>query len=165
MIKITLLLFGLFTCKIGMSQSIERNVLAASGTTFNDSNTSIEFTIGEPITATFTNANSTLTQGFHQGRKFKLAIGGPIYTIGVSDNEMNGTPLLYPNPATDYIQISQTFQNPFSWKLIDYLGRIIDFGTSSQPLLFLNIQNLATGSYSVLLESFSTNYSLPFIKN
>ncbi len=163
--KITLLIFALLLYKFVFCQSLERNVLATTGSTFGNSTLSINFTIGETLTSTLTNQNLIITQGFQQASKFKLAIEGPIYTIGVNDNEMNGSPWLYPNPATDQIQISHSFQNPFSWKLIDYLGRIIDYGTSSQALLFLNIQNLATGSYSVLLESNSTNYSLPFIKN
>jgi len=62
-------LFSIFT-SITISvcgQSLGRSVVASSGSSISNSTTQIDFTIGQPVVGTITNANTKLTQGFQQG--------------------------------------------------------------------------------------------------
>ncbi|MCD4697206.1 MAG: hypothetical protein K8S16_13295 [Bacteroidales bacterium] len=61
---ITILLFGL-TATLS-AQSISSEVISASGDYFVNTNASLSWTLGEPITETFANGNIVLTQGFQQ---------------------------------------------------------------------------------------------------
>lgn len=62
------LLIILFVTVNSYSQSIERQVIGATGATYTDDATvSMDFTIGELLVTTITDGTTTLTQGFHQG--------------------------------------------------------------------------------------------------
>ncbi|WP_034057312.1 hypothetical protein [Lacinutrix jangbogonensis] len=63
----TLLKFTLCLCVcFSQAQSIERQVIGASGTTLTNGTVSLDFTVGELAVTTITNGTTTLSQGFHQ---------------------------------------------------------------------------------------------------
>ena len=50
------------------AQSIERSVIAALGASAEAGNVQLEYTAGEAVVLTLSSEETTLTQGFHQGR-------------------------------------------------------------------------------------------------
>jgi hypothetical protein len=79
---------------IGMSlqaQSIERQVIGSSGTSFSNASVQLDFTVGELVVSTLTDGSTILTQGFHQTNllvAIKVApaafLQGPLLTSGTS---------------------------------------------------------------------------------
>ncbi|MCH8319134.1 MAG: hypothetical protein IIA88_11690, partial [Bacteroidetes bacterium] len=96
--KTLLIAIGIFSFDCIYSQSISPEVYAASGEYYTSANATLSWTIGEGVIETFTGANAILTQGFQQS----------LYTITsieeVSDNNYQIS--VYPNPATDFININ-----------------------------------------------------------
>ncbi len=65
------LVINLFFCFVvlgfSQAQSIERQVLASTGTTITNGTISLDYTLGETIVGEKSNSTIILTQGFHQG--------------------------------------------------------------------------------------------------
>ena len=80
------------------SQSISPEVNATSGDYYTGANATLSWTIGEGITETFSGTNSILTQGFQQSQYSITSIEE------LDDNKYQIS--VYPNPATDLINIS-----------------------------------------------------------
>ncbi len=79
------------------SQSLEPTVTACAGNYFQGTSATLSWTLGEPVTETFSNGNNILTQGFQQSK----------YTI-VNIEEINDNAHqinVYPNPSNDLINI------------------------------------------------------------
>ena len=103
MIKMTINIFCFLTtflaAGIAHGQSIERTVIATGGDYFQSPTHSLSWTIGEPITETFSNTYMTLTQGFQQSDKITLtSVKDPLaaqYDIKV-----------FPNPTADVLNIT-----------------------------------------------------------
>lgn len=60
----------LFLCVLSVAltqaQSLERQVIGSSGTSFSNASAQIDFTVGELVVTTITDGTNELTQGFHQ---------------------------------------------------------------------------------------------------
>lgn len=59
-------------CAAFSFQAQAQQVVASSGGLFEGENISLSFTVGEPVTETFTGGNVILTQGFQQPYSFYL---------------------------------------------------------------------------------------------
>lgn len=94
--KFAIILFVVLLPTVGMNQSISNSVIAASGTYYANSQSSLDWTIGEPIIESYASA-VTLTQGFHQTRIL------PVLIDEISSDSSHIK--IYPNPAQDYIHI------------------------------------------------------------
>lgn len=72
------------------AQSLERQVIGSSGTTINNSDVTLDFTVGELAVTTITNG-TTLTQGFHQG-VIALSVSAEVlvYLQGASFSPVTG---------------------------------------------------------------------------
>ena len=64
---------------------LAQEVFSSSGTTFQNAEATLSFTLGEPVTATFSNSEATLTHGFQQNQR--------------DPNQMNGTAAIQELPA------------------------------------------------------------------
>ena len=64
--------------------------------------------------------------------------------------------VLYPNPTTDVINLSNAAGQPFT--IIDQVGKLVISGTASNQI---DVRTLAAGNYTLLISS----KSYPFIKN
>jgi len=85
-----LLLFG--------SSIQAQQVIATTGNFHSNGSGSIAFTMGECVTETFTSSGTMLTQGFQQSGLTVTAIpGNPEFSLNVT---------AYPNPTTDFLNIS-----------------------------------------------------------
>lgn len=103
-----LLIFTLFSPALPAQH---RQVVAPAGGTAILSNNIVSWTIGEPLTETFSNQHGFLTQGFHQGKYRVTSIFEP------KNPALRFT--LFPNPAKDQINLQaiETQNLPYGLKL------------------------------------------------
>ncbi|MBU2652156.1 MAG: T9SS type A sorting domain-containing protein [Bacteroidetes bacterium] len=80
------------------SQSISPWVIASSGDFYSGEEISLSWTLGEPVTETFTSNEITLNQGFQQDFSTPFSVE--------EGTELTGSFIAYPNPVTDYLFIS-----------------------------------------------------------
>jgi len=80
------------------SQSISPEVYPSSGNYYTGTNATLSWTLGESVIETFSGTNAILTQGFQQS----------LYTItSIEETPDNNYQIsVYPNPATDLININ-----------------------------------------------------------
>ena len=107
------------SCTLVYCQSLNPTVIATAGSFYANANNSVSWTIGECIPETFSDSNNKLTQGFQQGiYEIKTAID---YTENVL--KVN----LYPNPATDFVNLEILTQNKkdFTFRLFDAYGKCL----------------------------------------
>jgi hypothetical protein len=123
--------------------SLKPDVIATAGGYYKNKVGSLSWTIGEPVTETFSDGSDFLTQGFQQG----------IYMVAtVIDETAQGANVsIYPNPFTSILNIKNDTNNPISVQTIDMQGNIIntqlfenpegqvDFGTLSNELYILRV--------------------------
>lgn len=94
--KICLFIFTCCALKLSVAQSLSPEVITSSGTSFDNGSSILDWTLGEPVTATFTAANTILTQGFHQANLMITAI---------ADEADNYSVTLSPNPTVDFVKL------------------------------------------------------------
>jgi len=91
------------------------------------------------------------------------ACGTDINTYIISQNNID----IYPNPATDYIniQLENSNVNSFILNIYDILGNLIlnESVNNFQNVYILNISNYNRGTYILNIITDKDSYSLPFI--
>ena len=124
---------------IVQSQSLTPQVFASSGTHYTSASSQLSFTIGEPLTSSYTAGSTTVTQGFHQPE---------IKYAGIEHND-DFVFNVYPNPVQDYINITITDEsiNQYSMEIIDQLGQIIESKVLSGNNQQVDISTLSAGNY------------------
>ncbi|HEY0029243.1 MAG TPA: T9SS type A sorting domain-containing protein [Bacteroidia bacterium] len=96
--KLYFLIAALASYNCTTAQSLDPQVISSSGTTFNNGSSQIDFTTGEPATATLTGSGSGLTQGFHQPQLLVTAV----------DKNIDPNVSVFPNPSVSYLQVQFT---------------------------------------------------------
>jgi hypothetical protein len=91
--KLLLILFCLPF--IGFGQITSPSVISSSGNSYNNGGVNMDYTLGEIVVETYTNSNTILTQGFHQG----------ILKVTTSVENIDIKTKVYPNPTTNFIII------------------------------------------------------------
>jgi disulfide oxidoreductase YuzD len=140
-------LFLILTCitLITFSQSIDVDVVASSGGKFNTENVNLSFTIGETMVETYQQADLMLTQGFHQSTfTFTELTNVDNRALEVS---------LFPNPATDYVNI-KCEEHGYMYRFIDMDGKVIFDGYLKNDITKLSLDNVCEAQF--LLEVYST---------
>lgn len=138
----------IFIGLITRAQSLTPQVIASAGDYFEDSNFSVSWTLGEPMTETYLTTNIILTQGFHQPEL--LTVGIP--TVLPYNTYMN----LYPNPTMQHVTFDLKYGNNASINIdvINNFGQVI----SSQKISVqkdqlhsqvINLSEFASGMYQI----------------
>ncbi len=145
--KISLSVFLLWTITNCFSQSIDREVIGSAGNYSNTDDFSLSWTIGEPITETFSSNDYMLFQGFHQGE----------YIVEIPENIENGFGNihfdLYPNPAGDFLIIKLNEPDKRTFKIHSYAlnGKKL-LSTEINPFenqKRLDLSNFGSGTYII----------------
>lgn len=135
-----LLLFAAISVKAAMSQSLSPDVIATAGTSFSDGTSQLDWTLGEPTTATFSGGTDMLTQGFHQPNLLATAI---------NNVETDYSLLVYPNPSIDYVQLQfKNLKDAVTIQLLSSDGKLLhsqELKTSSD--LQIDMSKYAAGTY------------------
>lgn len=115
--RIIFLTFILLFCNMQILNAQE--VTAPSGNHFSNNNLQISWTLGEPVTETFSNENNQLTQGFHQSKLTVTAIEEiPGLHLSIS---------AFPNPTTNFLslKIDNMGEEKLHYTLYDMQGSIL----------------------------------------
>jgi hypothetical protein len=141
------------------AQSIMPEVVSSAGGSGQNSQGSLAWTIGEPVTATVGNGANTLTQGFQQPTLL-------IATALKNYPELQEL-LVYPNPTADYVTL-KTLGNTnqqFAYSIFDNTGKHIAGGHTNAGNNNISFQGLATGLYTLrLTDSQSKVHQISIIK-
>lgn len=110
------------------------------------------------------NANGEMGNGNNTGNGIPIVITCPTTLDIQKQIAENNTFIIYPNPATDILNIKTLLNKTVSnIKIIDLLGKNIletNIGTNA-----INIQKLSQGIYTVAITIDDINYQQKFIKN
>lgn len=113
------LLSAVFILLIRPSGLVAQEVVATDGDHFINSSGSISYTIGEPVTETYSGTSTILTQGFQQS---SLVVTG-IFEPGGINYEITA----YPNPAIEFVTVKvSSIETPdMQYLLYDSNGRLL----------------------------------------
>ncbi len=119
---------------------------AGSGRLIN-ANVNIDYSIGETITFTASNAINSINSG----------LGQPNYIITSIDNNINNTKIkVYPNPTTDFINIdiSDMPNLKYTISIVDVNGKKIQYQENiTKSKTKIDCQSLPIGIYIMKLET------------
>lgn len=144
--------FFMFTVIFVFGQNITTQLVGSSGNSFSNEDLSLDWSLGETVTETFTSSSYTLTQGFHQSQ----------YIISsLADNlSENINFKIFPNPTTDLIFINietknTTFadriSNNYALVLRDISGKILKKSDFNDETAEINFSQYAAGAYFVTI--------------
>lgn len=120
-----------------------QTVISAGSVSSQSTNVSLEGTIGEPITHTYTGTNAALTQGFQQSG---------LEVVGVIENETFQISI-YPNPTVNYLTISSDNTLIKSIIIIDLNGKILVKNNEIVSTWNYDLSDLSNGTYLVKVEN------------
>jgi hypothetical protein len=134
----TLSVAAFFLCNLPLHAQESIN---AGGGDIIDPAIGVSYSLGQPFFEPVTNAESSVTPGIQQAYEISIISGLP---------EITGLQLqAYPNPATDYLNLSFPGFNEkkYTMTLIDQSGRIIYIDEIKNELSQIEVQALASGVY------------------
>lgn len=141
----------LFFAWEGKSQA----VVATTGGEGKAGNTTVSYTVGEPIASTIQNDSAVLTQGFHQ----------PTYvTTAIKEAFLPGTITVFPNPTTAMLQVELKEMDLDNLVLVlhDAKGSSIAGAAPKANFWQTDLSGLAGGAYWLTVTDTKTNQSSVF---
>jgi len=135
-----LLVLSLFTTLGVLSQE----VISTQGDSYSNASGSIDFTIGEVITATETNDVGVITQGFHQTN---------LNVLGVDDHFPSYEAIIFPNPTEDILNIRTSTFEDVTYTLYDTQGKLVMQNKLLAEQTPIQLVHLAAGGYSLVLNN------------
>jgi hypothetical protein len=150
---------------LGFSQSICNSVIATSGSYYANGQTSVDWTLGEPMIYTYSNANISITQGFQQTQFLPVFI--PVM-------ESNSSLInIYPNPANDFLfikisdnQVLSAAKSQVTVSIHSMIGNKVSLTIHPllDPILKIDLNNLAPSTYIVFVSFENHKESFVFTK-
>ena len=130
------------------SSLFSQEVVSSQGDSYTNSGGSLDFTIGEVVTFTGSNVENILTQGFHQTNwSF----------VNIENHVPSYEAIIFPNPAEDFLNIQASLYEDVSYILYDEMGKLILQGRLLTEKTSLEVSQLATGRYSLILNNSKEN--------
>lgn len=137
--KKQLLPIGLFL--LGASVNAQE-VISSQGNSYSNATHSIDYTIGEPVTATASNGVNDLTQGFHQTN---------LTITSVEDLDANISVNLFPNPTSEFVNLTVDKYEDLTLRLFDASGKLVKELALNQSLTSVKVSEYADGTYLLTL--------------
>ncbi len=125
-----------------------QDVISTQGDSYTDSSASIDFTIGEVVSFTGSSIENNITQGFHQTNWGFVSVVNHVPRYEAT---------IYPNPAEDFLNIQASLYEDVSYLLYDEMGKLILQGRLLSEKTSLEVNQLATGRYSLILNNSKEN--------
>jgi hypothetical protein len=139
MTKLLFCLAACFIVNLSVAQSLAPEVIATSGTSFNNGTSQLDWTLGEPATLTHNTGSNNLTQGFHQPNLSVTAINTLETTFSVT---------IFPNPSTDYIQIHfKDLKTNVTIELFSSDGKLLESKKINNNEIRLDMTSYKAGAY------------------
>ncbi len=158
--------FTTLTLSIGAffvnSQTVTPTVLSNNGGYAAAAQGSIAWTIGEPVSETYTTSTKKTTMGFHQP---ELGVANLI-----KEQSDNAQVLVFPNPVKDVLNISfkDLESATYSIEVIDNLGKLLYKSnvniTENTKTIHLNMTEYAAGNYFLHISSAQLNKTIKINK-
>lgn len=146
--KIGLLCLGICLTAFSFAQSQNTELVATSGTTSQNGDITLDWSIGEVITTTFENNGVTLTQGYQQGELTVVSIASP--------EQMQFAVKAYPNPVVQSLTIEMQELGK-NYKLYNFSGQIVKTGNISQTKTALDFTSYEPGTYFLQIDDTKTH--------
>jgi hypothetical protein len=145
------------------AQTVTPVVLSNQGGHSVVSGNSISWTIGEPVSETYSITSNIATMGFHQPEI------GLVTMLSQQSGDPGGV-LVYPNPVRDMLTVNfkGMEEGQYSLVLFDNLGKLISrseaYITGSNQLVQLKINEVAAGNYFLQVENKNFNKTIKINK-
>jgi hypothetical protein len=152
MIRILFFIFSLHCISSYGQATIQNSVLSTVGNSYTSANVVVDFTFGETFTNSLS-ASHLITQGFQQPLRKKIVVQptGGLNTAGIYDEEMLEIQV-YPNPFQTCFSIELNANLPLILSIYDNSGRMVFTQKIGDLLQKIELNDLATGSYSLVLK-------------
>lgn len=124
------------------SQTISKQVIGSSGTTYVHENINLSYTAGELFIGSMTDEDTTIQLGNGYYTSLDLS------TLDTSDPELMVKVKIFPNPSSEFIYLNHSYQQNFNITLSNIQGKII-LSQKIEKLQPLNISQLSNGVYII----------------
>lgn len=156
---------------VSNAQSIQRRVIATSGNTTTAASITLSSTVGETFTNKLTSANGSIKQGFQQGNisiariantELSSTMAEAKTTLEKKDAELSLN--VFPNPTTDFVNITTETTEQINLTVIDAQGKIILQLQHSSNQTQIDFTQLIAGTYFIVAQSENARNTYKVIK-
>lgn len=153
------------TAQLVNAQTIQRSVIGSAGNTTTTGTIVLSSTVGETFTSKLTSANGSIKQGFQQGnisiaRIANTELPATILeskTLATEKMETELTLNIFPNPTTDFVNITTETDEQINLTVIDAQGKIIKQLQHSSNQTQIDFTNFNAGTYFIVALSENGN--------
>jgi len=147
--KILLLFCVLVVSSYATAQTLSPEVITTSGTSMSNGTTTLDWTLGEPATATLDNSTNLLSQGFHQPS---------IVVTAIADAATLNDVKVFPNPTIDVVQIQFTStQKNTLVELYSIEGKLLEKQTVNSQTVEVKMTTYPAGTYYLRINNSDTH--------
>jgi hypothetical protein len=147
--KILLLFCVLVVSSYATAQTLSPEVISTSGTSMSNGTTTLDWTLGEPATATLDNSSNMLSQGFHQPS---------IVVTAIADAATLNEVKVFPNPTIDVVQIQfTTNQKNTLVELYSVEGKLLEKHSVNSQTVEMNMSTYPAGTYFLRINNSDTH--------
>ena len=147
--KLLLLFCVLVVSSYATAQTLSPEVISTSGTSMSNGTTTLDWTLGEPATATFDNSSNLLSQGFHQPS---------IIVTTIADAATLNEVKVFPNPTIDVVQIQFTTNQKHTLvELYSLEGKLLEKHSVNSQALEMNMSTYPAGTYFLRINNSDTH--------
>ena len=139
--KLGLLVVGIVLTTMAFSQTANPELVSSGGDSFSNTTYLLDWSIGECVTATHSEGDYVITQGFYQE--------GDIITSVEEFTEQGININIYPNPTTNFVELktgSPEIEN-MQYSVTDINGKILQNEEVTNETEQLNFSNYSNGVY------------------
>ena len=143
--KLVFLLLGLAT----NAQTISSSVVSASGDTQTSTAHKVSWTLGESVVGLMTGQDVQISNGYHQHLDLQL--------LSIANNDVKASILVYPNPATEYLMLTNKSNQKALLRVYDEAGRNVLEQEINQVETRIDFKSFPSGIYIL---NFTSLFSL-----
>jgi hypothetical protein len=131
------------------AQTFSPEVISTSGASMSNGTTTLDWTLGEPATATLDNSSNLLSQGFHQPS---------IVVTSIADAATLNEVMVFPNPTIDVVQIQfTTNQKSTLVELYSLEGKLLERQSVISLTVEMNMSTYPAGTYFLRINNSDTH--------
>lgn len=137
--KKKLLPFGLLLLSASVNA---QSVISTQGNSYTNASNTIDYTIGEVVTATTSNGTNDLTQGFHQTS---------LVITNLEDLDVNFSANVFPNPTSEFVNVTIDKFEGLTLAIYDAAGKLVKQTKLDQAQTSVRVSEFAEGTYLLTL--------------